>query len=294
MRKTLLVAMLLAAVGGPAVIADHYSDLYIVPVAARVSGSLGTVWVSDLAIQNFQTTPLTLNILFIESGEGNPENVANLVSTSLPTGSATVPAGGSVILRDVLDGFEGRHENLIGALIVSADRAFALTSRAYGTAAFGTFGQTVVPVRDFIDNTLGNTDNTLAVAYVPGLTSNATFRSNLGFVAGAGATGMTIQVTLKGADGATLGTRNFSVAPSSFVHLQFSTQVVTAANFDAGAAEYRITAGDGAVAPYASIIDNRTADAVFVGGVFPANAAFKGGRSAVLNLFRRLVDSMKQ
>lgn len=292
MRKTLLIAALLAALGAPAVMANHQADLYIVPVVAHLIGRDNTAFVSDLGIQNFQTTPLTVSLIFIESGLGNAENVDNLVSTAAPNGSVTVPAGGSVILRDVVDGYKGRHEGLIGSLIVSADRPFAVTSRAYGTTSTGTVGQSVVPVRDFIENTLGNTDNAMAIAYVPGLTNNVTFRTNLGFVAAAGDTPLAIEVKIRGADGATLGTRSFTVPAKQFAHLQFSSTDVGAGFFDAAGAEFRIIAGDGAVTPYASVIDNRNADAIFIAGVFPDNAPFTA-RSPIPNLFRRLADSVK-
>lgn len=292
MRRVLLLVSLLLLAATPALMAEHYADLYIVPVVAHLIGNNNTAFVSDLAIQNFQTTPLTVSMLFIESGLGNAENVDNLVTTALPTGSVTVPAGGSVILKDIVDGYKGLNAGLIGALIVSADRPFAVTSRAYGTTTTGTVGQSVVPVRDFIDNTLGNTDNALAVAYVPGLTNNTTFRTNLGFVAAAGDTALTIEVKIRGGDGATLGTRTFSVPRNQFAHLQFSSNDLGAGNFDAAGAEFRILAGDGAVSPYASIIDNRNADAVFVAGVFPDNAAFTS-RSPMPSLFRRLADSFR-
>jgi hypothetical protein len=272
--------------------AEHYADLYIVPVVAHIIGNNNTAFVSDLAIQNFQSTPLTVSLIFIESGLGNSENVDNLVSTAVPSGSVTVPAGGSVILRDIVDGYQGRHEALIGSLLVSADRAFAVTSRAYGTTASGTVGQSVVPVRDFIENRVGDTDNTLAVAYVPGLTNNVTFRSNLGFVAAAGDTDLVVEVKVRGADGATLGTRSFTVPAQQFAHLQFSTNDVGAGTFDAAGAEFRILSGDGAVTPYASILDNRNADAIFVAGVFPENTPF-AFRSPIESRFRRLVHSFR-
>lgn len=277
---TLFVAAPLLAAGS--------SDLYLVPVASHVSGANGTFWVSDVAIHNFQSAPLTVQLLFIESGQGSDENVANLVSDVLPDGSVTVPAGGNVLLRDVLRGFDGQTDGLLGAIIVAADLPFAVTSRAYSeTPSGGSVGQTVPPVQDFLDNTVGNTDNATAVAYVPGLASSARFRTNLGFVAGGGTSGLTVTATLRGANGTSLGTRSFTIAPSTFTHVQFPAASISATPFDAGSAEFRITAGDGAVAPYASIVDNTTASAAFVNGTFPPNTTFGG-----TTIFRRLVQRM--
>jgi hypothetical protein len=286
-RAFVLAGVVLMA---PLAMANHFADLYIIPAAIHSTTSGGT-FVSDLALQNFQPTPLDVDILFIQSGEGNGENVSALVSRTIPNGRVTVPAGGSVVLRDILDGFDGA-TNPFGALIVSAQRAFALTSRAYSPASGGgTFGQTVPPVRDFIDNTLGDTANDGAVSYLPGLTHNASFRTNLGFVAGAGRTGMTLEVTLRGANGASLGTRGFAIPANTFVHSQFSTVSVANANYDAAGAEFRITTGDGAVTPYASVVDNRTNDAVFISGVFPPNAPFA---IRTPSIFQQLVEAHRQ
>ena len=280
---------LLAVLAAVPLLAAPYSDFYIIPAASHTTGANGTLWISDVALQNFQAAPLTVSLLFIESGQETSENVDNLISTALPDGDVTIPAGGSVLLEDVLDGFEGRSNGLFGALIVTADQPFAVTSRAYSTADGGTIGQTVPPVQDFIENTLGDTNNALAVAYVPGLISNADFRTNLGFVAGGGLTGMQVSVTLRGADGTALGTRTFHIGPNVFTHLQFPAGALSTAPFAAGAAEFRIVAGDGAVAPYASVVDNHTNSAAFVNGVFPPSSPFDLS-SFTRSVFRSLLE----
>ena len=290
MRRIRLLVALMVAITTPAVMANHFADLYIIPAAIHSTTAGGTTFLSDLGIQNFSNAPLEVSILFIQSGEGNTENVSSLVSRVVPNGRVTVPAGGSVILRDILDGFSGP-PNPFGALIVSAPRAFAVTSRAYSPApGGGTFGQTVPPVRDFVENALGDTLNPGAVAYVPGLTHNTSFRTNLGFVAAAGRSTMTIEVTVKGADGSTLGTRGFIVPANTFVHTQFSTISVANVTYDAAGAEFRITTGDGAVAPYASVVDNRTNDAVFISSVFPPSTPLGLGTPSI---FRQFVDERR-
>ncbi len=287
-KRRLLSFVLIAALSAIPLWANHFADFYVLPVASHVSGVGASMWMTDASIQNFQSTPLKVQFLFIESGEGNSENVSNLVSTALPDGSLTIPAGGSVVIKDILAGYQGSNGGTLGAIMVSGDKAFAVTSRAYANAAAGgTYGQSVAPVRDFIDNSLGDTNNTMAVAYVPGVVHNAAYRTNLGFVAGAGLTGMVVEVKLKAADGSTTGTRTFSIPPNRFVHVQFAASTLTPALIDAGAAELRITGGDGAVAPYASVIDNVSQDAVLIPSVFPPNAAFTKLAPGD-SLFRRL------
>jgi hypothetical protein len=286
----------LALLASVAAHANHYSDLYVIPIAGHTPGANGTNWMSDVAIQNFQSTPLTVQIVVIEAGS-SADNVFPL-TTPQNTGSATVPAGGSVMIKDILGGHRG-NTTTTGALLVGADRPFAVTSRTYSMSPAGdTVGQTVPPAGNFLDNTLSPIDPATAVAYVPGLVQNASFRTNLGFVAANGsgsAETMNIVITVKGADGATLGTRNHTVLPGAVSQLQFSARDFIGTNFDVGSATFRISSGSGSVVPYASVIDNRTADAVFVGGVFPQNEAQSAafGKGAAPSLFRTILERMK-
>lgn len=287
MRKPILLAIALAGLLTPAAFAAHYSDLYVIPVVARTPGVNGTNWMSDVAIQNFQTSPLEVNLVFIAGGLGMTDNITNLPSTGE---SFTVPAGGSLIIGDVL---EEMGETAIGALLVGGNQPFAVTSRAYSMTPDGdTIGQTVVPARDFLEQAIGDTDNSMATAYLPGLISNARFRTNLGFVAGTSnfAQPLDIEIRLRNAAGASIGTMRVPVAGGSFTHYQFSSKSVSTQSFDAGSAEVRILAGDGAVIPYASVIDNGTADAVFVLGTFPPNTAIpkRGAGSPFRELMLRM------
>lgn len=288
--RALTFALLAIALLATPLLAAPYSDFYVIPVAGHISGANGSLWKSDVALQNFQSTPLTIELLYIATGQPSVDNVANLVSTAVPTGSVTVTAGGSVLLQDVLDHFDGHTDGLLGALIVTAEKPFAVTSRAYTTnASGGTIGQTVPPVQDFIENTLGDTDLATAVAYVPGLISSSAYRTNLGFVAGAGDTALQLTVTLRGASGAILGARGFTIAPNTLTHVQFPAGSIAAGAFDTGSAEFRITAGDGAVAPYASVVDNRTSSASFINGVFPPSTPFGPASFGSGSVLRRLV-----
>lgn len=288
MRNALLMFALVASLA-PRSLADHLSDFYVIPAATRTAGASGTFWGSDVSIHNFQPSPLTIEFLFIESGEGRSQNISNLESTALPNGSITIPAGGTLILRDVLDGFEGRRDGLLGALALSAQLPFAVISRIHTSAAAGgTYGQTVPPVQGFVDNTVGNTNNATAVAYIPGLVNNTGFRTNIGFVAASGNAGMTVTVELLMAAGNVGGSRTFVVPANTFVHLQFSAASMSTELFNAASARFRIPTGAGAVAPYVSVVDNVTGDAVFATGAFPPTTTmFK--QSMEQSQFRRLV-----
>ena len=270
-----LIAALVLTLMSVTVSAAHYSDLYVIPVVGHARGANGAVFMTDLSIQNFQSTPITVQLIFIQSGEGDADNVSPLVSTAVPSGSVTVPANGSVLLRDILAGFEGL-DSVIGSLIVGSDRPFAVTSRAYTMNADGsTIGQSVPASANFLNVNEGALDPATSVAYVPGLIQNDRYRTNLGAVI-ANATGfnstLNVTVTLRNAAGTSIGTKQIVVGPGQFTHVQFSARELSQQNFDIGSAEFRITQGSGSVVPYASVIDNRTTDAVFIEGNFPDNS----------------------
>jgi hypothetical protein len=292
-RLFTFMAMLVvvAAFGAASVQAQSiYSDTYIVPVASHTNGQNGTLWMSDMAIHNISATPMTVQLVFIETGENTADNVFPLISTN-SAGSAVVAANGSVLLSDVLNGYRGQ-QFAAGAILVGGDRPFVMTSRSYSMSPSGnTIGQTVQPARDFISNLSGTSDNT-ALAQIPGLINNNQFRTNLGFVAANGSASsapMVVTITMRGGDGQVIGTRDFTVAAGTIEHLQFGSRSVSDRTFDIGSAEVRIKSGSGAVVPYASVIDNGTADAVFILGQFPLNSGATTSSSQP-SLFRQWLD----
>jgi len=256
-----------------------YSDTYVIPVASHTVGAYGTTWKSDLAITNFQSTPLTVQIVVVETGELSSDNIFPLTTASID-GAVTIAANTTVQLRDVLNGHRGL-QNVSGSLILGGNAPFAVTSRSYASnGGVQSVGQTVTPARDFFENATGRNDPT-AVAYLTGLTNNASTRTNIGFLAGtgsaAGAT-MSVEVTIRGANGAVLGRRIVSIPAGNFTHTQFSVSSVTSTPFDIGSAELRVLQGLGTVVPYASVIDNATNSAAYVMGQFPASTALSARR----------------
>jgi hypothetical protein len=262
-----LLSMTLAAA------ADHYASFYVIPVASHTPGAFDSLWMSDVALHNFQGMPITVEMTFVRSG-----HTADNTTALGP--AVTIPAGGSVLLRDVVSA----GAPAAGAILIGADAPFAITSRSYSELpGGGTVGQTVLAARDFVESAADDVDNAAAVAYLPGLAANASFRTNVGFVAATAndTSGLTISVRLRNESGAAVGQRTFFVPGGALMHVQFPASSLGTAAFEAGAAEVRITSGDGAVVPYASVIDNTSSDAVFVLGQFPeasgtAAAAVRG------------------
>ena len=290
--KTAWIAAAALLLASTAAHANHYSDFYVIPVASHTPGQNNTMWMSDIAIQNFQSTALTVQLSVIESGDSNlSDNVFPLVAGDV-NGSVTVPANGSLLLTDVLNGYRGMTSSS-GAILIGADRPFTVTSRSYNQAPNGTVGQSVPAARDFLENTVGRTDLSTSVVYLPGLKNNDRYRTNLGMVIGnAGSSGpLTIQITLRNAAGDSIATKSVTVTGGAFTHMQFPLSSITDRTFEIGSATVRIAEGNGAVLPYASVIDNRTADAVFITTEFPDSTPFL--RDASTSMFRQLLDRMR-
>jgi hypothetical protein len=225
--------------------AAEYSDLYIIPVAGHVRGAFGTSWRSDLALHNLQMVPIEVELVLVESGR-SPSTAPVAV-----TGVHLLP-GETRMLADVLGDLD---RDLTGALIIGAELPFAVTSRTWAELPNGrTLGQTVAPVA------LTGTANDAAA--LPFLTTDARQRSNLGLFAAASHAPLVVELELLSESGASLGSQVIVAGEPGFIHRQLAIPPSDASV----TAIVRILEGDGIVVPYASIVDNATAEAAFVSG----------------------------
>jgi hypothetical protein len=291
MRKRSLLVFACVLLMSSAAHANHYADTYVIPVVGHVAGAGNTMWMTDVVVRNFRPAPLDVQFLIVESGFDTTNNVHPL-TTATNNGTVTIPANGTVLFEDILDGHRGR-AGVTGSLIIGADFPFAVTSRTYNSSV--PLGQTVPPTANFLVNSFGNADNA-AVAYVPGIVNNATLRTNIGFTAGSGATDgtpMVVEITLRNATGGPVGTRSVTIPSGSFMHYQFPIAEILSPGvaLELGSADFRVTQGEGAVVPYASIVHNATATATYVMGQFPEPAPFTTSSNRFApSVFRSLID----
>ena len=237
------VLLALALCVASAASAAEYSDLYIIPVAGHVRGAFGTSWRSDLALHNLQAVPIEVEIVLVESGRA--PSAAPVAVSSLHLNS-----GETRMLDDVLGDLD---RDVTGALLVGADLPFAVTSRTWAELPHGrTLGQTVAPV------SVAGTAN--AAAVLPFLGTDAQQRSNVGLFAAASHAPLVVEIELLSESGASLGTQVIVAEEPGFIHRQLA---VAGTNVTA---VFRILEGDGIVVPYASTVDNATAEALFMSG----------------------------
>ncbi len=199
----------------------------VIPAVGRAAGANGTFWRSDVTLYNPTTQTMSLGMRFLAAGADDR------IMTWLGLGDGS------------------------GALQVNWSGAAGpvVTSRTYTTAgAGGTFGQSIDPVPAY-----GND------SFVPGLRSDAGFRSNIGFVNGGDST-IGVNVTLISTFGQTIATGFVQLAPRS--QLQYSLPAlfpgINAAAL--GSFTLRAHSDSGNVFAYGSIVDNDSGDPVFFAG----------------------------
>jgi PKD repeat protein len=219
----------------------------VVPAVGRVPGANGTFWRSDVTFYNPSSSTMSLALRYQPAGADN--RFANALQL-------TVGAGKTLLLTDVLN-WLGINSGS-GALDVrwTSPAGPVVTSRTYtSTTGGGTYGQSIDPVTEF-----GND------AYVPGLRSDLTFRSNVGFVNG-GDTTIGVTTQLLGTNGQTLATGFVALQPRSQTQLTLAQMFPSVNVQSLGSVTLKAHAdGQPDMFAYGSIIDNTSGDPVFFAG----------------------------
>src|SRR5581483_3352834 len=220
----------------------------VIPAAGRAAGANGTFWRSDLRLFNATGTTMGVTLRYLPAGSDNRN------AQTLPV---AVPPAQTVVLADVLSQFGVSSGS--GALELSWNGSAGpvIASRTYTTVSGGgTFGQSIAAVQAF-----GSDSD------IPGLRSDAAFRSNVGFVNG-GNTTIGIVATLLSSSGQTVGSAFIALPPRSQTQSSLAAlfpgvdvaslgTVTLHAHTDSGPSLYA----------YGSIIDNVSGDPVFYGGM---------------------------
>lgn len=208
-----------------------------VAAAAHAAGTLGSQWRTDLGLLNRQGTLAQVTIKMHVSG------TTHQLTTS-------VGAGVQNLLDDVV-GMMG--VNGSGSLEISSSVPLYMTSRTYNQSSAGSFGQ-------FLDGYAPTTGiGAGQTVYLPQLSENSAYRSNIGFVNTSGSSA-TVKTELLSSNGTVLGqfSKTLASGESWQKNRPFST-VAGRNNISGGAARVQVESGSGVFA-YASVIDNLTQD----------------------------------
>ncbi len=210
---------------------------YWVPVGARVSGSGGSQFYTDLGCLNVGSAAASIEVWLYKDG-------------TTFKGTATIPAGAQAIYRDILTqlGQTGK-----GTLAILSTQPLHVTSRTYNKTTAGTFGQYYDGYAASEGLSAGQS------AYLPMLTENADYRTNIA-VANTGTGPAQVTVALYSGSGALLTSYSVSLAPgeSKQENQPFKNRAGQT-NMNAGYAKVTVVSGSGVLAT-ASVLDNKTSD----------------------------------
>jgi hypothetical protein len=211
----------------------------IIPAVGRAPGANGTFWRSD--VRMFNPTGAPINVAFRFRG-------ATQVATIMPQRT--------VVFADIVSSFGVSSGS--GALeVIWSGSAPIIASRTYTTAAGGgTFGQSIDPVRSFGYD-----------SYVPGLRSDTSFRSNVGFVNG-GDTTIGVGVLLLSSNGQEIASASFQLAPKAQVQYSIGSLFPGVNVAALGTVTLQAhTDNAPALFAYGSMVDNSSGDPVFFAGM---------------------------
>ncbi len=209
------------------------------PIVGRSPGANGTFWRSDVSVFNPTSGSLTLTV-----GYGGD------------TKSFALGSRDTAVLDDVLSEFGLTSGQ--GALTMTwtnGDTGPIVTSRTYtSTETHGTFGQSIDPVASFANE-----------VFVPGLRSDGSYRSNVGFVNGGGAT-ETFSVIVLSPSGTELASTQYTLAAGGQAQASISSLFP---NLSQSTGNFTLALrGDGnaKLFAYGSMVDNLSGDPVFFAG----------------------------
>lgn len=235
---------------GPLLPANEYD----IPVAGRVTNGQGQTFVTDVRIFNpsYDGPTVALIEYFAASTTANATATASMV--------ANLPARGTAILDDIAGASGLNSIGTVGALRVTSVAQLAVTSRIYAdlrSTGRGTFGQFVPAV---------SRANGLRRGVMPQLSNRndltTGFRTNVGFFNPNSGTA-TVRLELRDGSGTLLGQNTISLAG-------LSQQQTSIANYfpgvDLSNAQNLTLSFDSneLIDGYASVVDNVSADQIFV------------------------------
>ena len=238
MKKVHLVASaaLAAALSLPASAAR-----WVIPGSAHAQGSGGTNWRTDLTLLNPSSQAVAATIWFLP---------ANTDNGSLPVpATRTVPAGGQLVVPDVLDTLFGRSGG--GALLVeSAEGSLTVSSRTYNELPDREYGMALPGIATTAAIAPGE------VGHLVYLAKSTRYRTNVGFAATTATRG-TVRVRVRNAAGALVGEGTREILPNGQTQIDDVLGALGAPATTVARAE--VTA-DVPVVAFATVIDNRTGD----------------------------------
>ncbi len=249
----------------------------LIPAIAHADG-IGTRFVSDVRLTNTAAQSITYQLTYTPA---NTDGTQNGKQTTI-----SVAGGETKALNDIVKDWYGsgslgeagigsleiRPLNYAGKDPVSISLATVASSRTYSVTSLGTFGQFIPALQ--LANFLSKSDTSkISLQQVAQSNASGGFRTNLGFVEGAGQP-VDFVATLYDDAGNKLSERAYSLKPFESQQIKmdtfFNVNGVVLPNVADARVEVRVTSDTGRISAYASVLDNTTTDPLLV---FPSDAS---------------------
>lgn len=230
-------------------VAPHRS---LVSAAAQTSGLGGTSWRTELSLYNGGLEGASVTMTFA------PGQLRRTISLA-PRQSITYENA----LFDLFGLSRGAGAIAIEAASPGSSAQLRVTSRTFTRGAAGTYGQSVPDI---------GPDRLTRTSYLTGMRSDDAYRTNLGLVhysqsEGAASAGnaLTASMTLFSADGQVIATKSVTLNAGTFQQAALSSYFPEIQGETHELLTLRVEADtDAALSVYASVIDNRSHDPIYV------------------------------
>jgi Leucine-rich repeat (LRR) protein len=238
----------------------------IIPVAGAVHGGLNTFFRTDVSVTNRAAAGGQGTLTFYDRGGARHER------------EITLGGGESLVAADVIStSFPDLTEPLGYLQFEPHDSSFSLTSRTFATRAAlaGTFGTGVPVLPRSAALRLGQSKIITGLDVASPMTTAAgkpgTYRTNIGLVE-IGGSSATVEVTVIYNDirqlvsGVRLTTLRYEVGAHGFVSASLAEEIrkgnPNVSDLRSVQLKFRVVAGEGAIIPYTSSVDNGTQDQI--------------------------------
>jgi len=231
-------------------ITETGTSVYVAAVA-HVSGAAGTNWRTDLGVHNPGRTAAQFRIDLLKKDQANPSPISETLQIG-PGKSARYED----VLQSVFD-FNGA-----GSLrITPLSGVVSITSRTFNLSTAGTYGQFIAGVTS--ESFINSGEIGHLVQLSRSSLSSTGHRSNIGFVNTSNRR-IDVKVELYKGDGEHLGTKNYPLQPLEYDQVNDILGKVTTESVENGFAVVSTTTSGGQFIAYASVVDNRSGDPVYI------------------------------
>ncbi len=226
-----------------------------IPAVAHADGANASVWRSDVRLFNAAQNAASVTLTYYPNSGGSIDRVISIGGRQ------------TAVLEDLVATTFNQSAG-VGALRISSTTDLLAASRTYNALPTGTFGQDVRAVAP------AEAVQANQVARLSGVTNDG-YRTNLGLF-NLGSSPLDLSLELRGAAGNSLATKAQHLEGNQMVQLSdiFGQMGVTAPT--TGSLSITTSSGTGPYAAYASIVDNRSGDPVYVPHSVVAAAAQTG------------------